>query len=173
MAQTAVTGTPTTVLPGITTLLTTVAVACLRWLVSSLLTGSTATSPTTTMEQGQGPADPFAGIRLWLLQLLSHLAVVLFTFAVWWCARREKEEEKVEKKYPKGKITKKRKYRRNRSLGTTSSQEATQEEEEDEEQEEEEKESKPEEGKEEEKPSSSKERAGKFEQPGESILGFV
>ena len=69
-------------------------------LVSSFLTGSTATSPTTTMEQG--PADPFAGIRSWLLQLLSHLAVVLFTFAVWWCARREKEEEKVEKKYPKG-----------------------------------------------------------------------
>ena len=111
-------------------------------LVSSFLTGSTATSPTTTMQQ----ADPFAGIRLRLLQLLSHLAVVLFTFAVWWCARREKEEEKVEKKYPKGKITKKRKYRRNRSLGTTSSQEATQEEEEHEEQEEEEeKESKPEE----------------------------
>ena len=51
-------------------------------LVSSFLTGSTATSPTTTMEQG--PADPFSGIRSWLLQLLSRLAVVLFTFAVWW-----------------------------------------------------------------------------------------
>ena len=68
-------------------------------LVSSFLTGSTATSPTATVEQG--PADPF---RSWLLQLLSHLAVVLFTFAVWWCARREKEEEKVEKKYPKERL---------------------------------------------------------------------
>ena len=46
-------------------------------LVSSFLTGSTATSPTTTMEQG--PADPFAGIRSWLLQLLSHL--------LWFCSR--------------------------------------------------------------------------------------
>ena len=111
-------------------------------LVSSFLTGSTATSPTTTMEQG--PADPFSGIRSWLLQLLSHLSVVLFTFAVWWCnTRREKEEEKVEKKCPKGKrTTKKRKYRRNRSFGTTSSQEATQDEEKDEEQEEERKKSK-------------------------------
>ena len=132
-------------------------------LVSGFLIGSTATSPTTTMEQG--PSDPFAGIRSWLLQLLSHLAVVLFTFDVWWCAKREKEEEKAEKKYPKGKITKKRKYRCNRSLGTTSSQEATQEEEENEEQEEQENESKPEE---EDKPSSSKERARKFEKPGES-----
>ena len=125
-------------------------------LVSSFLTGSTATSPTTSMEQG--PSDPFAGIRSWLLQLLSHLAVVLFTFAVWWCAKKEKEEEKVEKRVSKGKTTKRRKYRRNRSLRTTSSQEATQEE--DEENEEQEEESKPEE---EEKPSSSKEKARKFE----------
>ena len=128
-------------------------------LVSSFLTGSTATSP-TTMEQ-----DTLAGIKSWLLQLLSHFAVVLFTFAVWWCSKKEKREEKVEKKVFKGKAKRKGKYRRNRSLGTTSSQEATQEEEEEnEEQEEEENEGK----QEEEEPSSSKDKPGKFGKKGES-----
>ena len=127
-------------------------------LVSSFLTGSTATSP-TTMEQ-----DTLAGIKSWLLRLLSHLAVVLFTFAVWWCSKKEKRQEKVEKKVFKGKAKRKGKCRRNRSLGTTSSQEATQEEEENEEQEEEENEGK----QEEEEPSSSKDKPGKFGKKGES-----
>ena len=102
----------------------------LALLVSSFLTGSTATSPTTTMEQG--PADLFSGIRSWLLQLLSHLAVVLFTLAVWWCsarrqeAKQDEEEDEEQDMRKKSKASRRKKRKRKSQAAHKKDQESLQ-----------------------------------------------